>query len=158
MLPDTAGQCQLCVRAIIASVPREYPEFPIPSVGVLVVNDGRALLVQRGQEPSAGRWTIPGGVIEVGETIHEAARRELREECGIEVAIGRPLQTFEVILRDDEARVRYHYIIFDLLGAYVSGELTHADDILDSRWLSVEDLPQFDVLPDVAKLVHEVLA
>ena len=144
-------------RVIIASVPREYPEFPIPSVGVLVVKDRRALLVQRGHEPSAGRWTIPGGVIEVGESIHEAGRRELREECGIEVEVGRHLQTFEVIVRDDDARVRYHYIIFDLLGTYRSGELTHADDILDSRWFAVDDLPHFDVLPDVAQLVRRVL-
>src|SRR5438105_11978744 len=157
MLPESTGGCQLCLRAIIAGVPREYPEFPIPSVGVLVVKDRRALLVQRGQEPSAGRWTIPGGVIEAGETIHEAGRRELLEECGIDVEVGRHLQTFEVIVRDDHERVRYHYIIFDLLGSYRSGELTHADDIVDSRWFALDDLPHFDVIPDVAILVRRVL-
>ncbi len=138
-------------------MPREYPEFPIPSVGVLVVKDGRALLVQRGQEPSIGRWTIPGGVIEVGETISAAGQRELREECGIEVEVGEPLQTFEVIRRDADGRVRYHYIIFDRLGTYLGGELTHADDISDSRWFSVDELTQVDVLPDVARLVRQVL-
>ena len=138
-------------------MPREYPEFPIPSVGVLVVHEGRALLVQRGQEPSLGRWTIPGGVIEVGETIREAGRRELREECGIEVEVGEPLETFEVVRRDEDGRVRFHYIIFDLLGTYRGGELTHADDVSDARWFSLADLPHFDVLPDVARLVRQVL-
>ncbi|MCA1554931.1 MAG: NUDIX hydrolase [Chloroflexi bacterium] len=144
-------------------MPREYPEFPIPSVGVLVVHDGRALLVQRGNEPSRGRWTIPGGVVEVGETIHEAGKRELREECGIEVEIVRPLQLFEVITRDPSTgsgqagRVRFHYIIHDMLGTYVGGELMHAADAMDARWFSIDDLSAFDVLPDVAALVREVL-
>ncbi len=138
-------------------MPRAHPEFPIPSVGVLVVKDGAALLVKRGNEPSRGRWTIPGGVIEVGETIHEAGRRELREECGIEIEIIRPLQIFEIITRADDGRVRFHYIIHDLLGGYVSGHVAPAADALAARWFNADDLAAFDVLPDVAALVREVL-
>lgn len=139
-------------------MPREYPAHPIPAVGVVVVNDHQVLLVQRGREPGLGRWTIPGGAIEVGETIHEAARREMREECGIEIEPGRLLQAFETITRDDAGRVRFHYVILDLLAAYVSGELAHADDVSGARWFGADELESVDVMPAAAKLVREVLA
>src|SRR6266849_6247732 len=96
--------CLRITHGIIARMPREYPAYPIPSVGVVVVKNNKVLLVQRGNEPSRGRWTIPGGVIEVGETIHEAARRELREECSIEIEPGRVLALYEPIIRDSAGR------------------------------------------------------
>ena len=138
-------------------MPREYPAYPIPSVGVVVVKNNKVLLVQRGNEPSRGRWTIPGGVIEVGETIHEAARRELREECSIEIEPGRVLALYEPIIRDSAGRIRFHYLIVDVLGTHVSGEVAHADDALDARWIGLDDLPALDVVEDAAQLVREVL-
>ncbi|MEP7200788.1 MAG: NUDIX hydrolase, partial [Chloroflexota bacterium] len=126
--------------------------------GVLVVKDGKALLIRRGNEPARGRWSIPGGVIEPGELIHEAARRELREECGIEIEVGPMLQIFESLTRDAADRIRFHYIILDLLGAYVSGEVRFGGDVDDARYVGVDELDALDVLPDVAKLVREVLA
>ena len=139
-------------------MPREYSEFPIPSVGVVVVKDHKALLIQRGHEPARGRWSIPGGVIEVGELVHEAARRELREECGIEIEVGAMLQIYESITRDGDNRVRFHYLILDLLGYQRDGELTAGGDVLDARYFGADELDTLDVLPDAAKLVREVLA
>lgn len=138
-------------------VPREYPEYPIASVGVVVVKDGKILLAQRGNEPSRGRWTIPGGVIEVGETLHDAARREIMEECGIEVSLGRLYKWYDAIVRDAEGRVRFHYVILDVLGTHAGGEVRPGGDILDARWVGVADLPALDVLPAVAELVRDVL-
>ena len=137
---------------------REYPDFPIPSVGVVVVHEGRALLIQRGNEPARGRWSIPGGVIETGELLHEAARREIREECGIEIEVGPMLQIFESVTRDAEGRVRFHYVILDLLGHPTSGEVRAGGDVLEARYVGVDELDALDVLPDAAKLVREVLA
>jgi ADP-ribose pyrophosphatase YjhB (NUDIX family) len=139
-------------------MPREYPEYPIPSVGVVVVRDHQALLIRRGNEPARGRWSIPGGVIETGELLHDAARRELREECGIEIEVGPMLQIFESVTRDPEGRVRFHYIILDLLGRHASGEVTPGGDVLDASYVSADELDALDVLPDAAKLVREVLA
>ena len=136
---------------------REYPEYPIASVGVVVIKDDKVLLAQRGKEPARGRWTIPGGVIEVGETLHDAARREIMEECGIEVALGRLYKSYDSIVRDGEGRVRFHYVILDVLGTQTGGEVRAGGDVLDARWVGVADLSHLDVLPAVAELVREVL-
>src|SRR5512142_1769733 len=119
---------------------REYPQFPIPAVGVVVVRDGKALLIRRGNEPARGRWSIPGGVIETGELLHEAARRELREECGIEIEVGPMLQIFESITRDADGRVRFHYVILDLLGHQTGGELKAGGDVLEARYVGADEL------------------
>jgi ADP-ribose pyrophosphatase len=136
---------------------REYPAYPIPAVGIVVVRDQRVLLVQRGREPAYGRWTIPGGVIEVGETLHDAARREMREECDIVVEPSRVLQVYEPIVRDAEGRVRFHYVIIDVLARYVSGDVRHADDALDARWVGADELEALNVMNDAAQLIREVL-
>ena len=136
---------------------REYPAYPIPSVGVVVVRDQQALLIRRGKEPAIGRWSIPGGVIETGETIHDAAKREMREECGIEIEVGPMLQIFESITRDAEGRIRFHYIILDMLGQHLSGEVQFGGDVDDARYVGVDELDALDVLPDAAKLVRAVL-
>jgi ADP-ribose pyrophosphatase YjhB (NUDIX family) len=138
-------------------MPREYPEFPIPSVGVVVVREKKALLIRRGNEPAAGRWSIPGGVIETGELLHDAARREIREECGIEIEVGPMLQIYESITRDAEGRVRFHYVILDLLGRQTGGEVAFGGDVKEARYIGADELDSLDVLPDAAKLVREVL-
>src|SRR5438132_1215075 len=133
-------------------MPREFPDFPIPSVGVLVVRDAKALLIRRGSEPARGRWSIPGGVVETGELIQDAARREVREECGIEIEVGPMLQIYESITRDAAERVRFHYIILDMLGRHASGEVVFGGDVLEARYISADELDALDVLPDVVML------
>lgn len=119
---------------------REYPSRPICGVGVVVRRDDEVLLIQRGNPPRRGDWSIPGGVVELGETLREAARREIREECGIEIAVGDLLDAFEILQRDDAGRLQYHYIILDFAAMYVSGDVRAASDVLDARWVAVRDL------------------
>ncbi len=118
----------------------EYPNVPRVAVGAIVVKDGQVLLVRRGQPPSEGLWAVPGGRVELGETLQEAAEREIMEETGLTIRAGRPVYTFDVILRDDAGRVRFHYVIVDLLADYVSGELRPGDDVCEARWVAPEEL------------------
>ena len=111
---------------------REYPDRPIVAVGAAVCRDGRVLVVRRGREPSLGKWTVPGGVVDLGETMHDAAAREVREECGIEVEVGPVVGTLDNILRDERGAIRYHYAIIDFGARYVSGELSINDELMDT--------------------------
>jgi len=133
---------------------REYPRLPQVGVGAIVVRNGRVLLVQRGQPPSEGLWAIPGGRVELGETLQQAAEREILEETGITIRAGDPVYTFDLVLRDDAGRVQFHYVIVDLAADYVNGEPHAGDDALQVRWLSaaeVERLPVYQVTLDVLK-------
>ncbi len=125
---------------------REYPARPICGVGVVVRKGDAVLLIQRGNPPRRGDWGIPGGVVELGEMLRDAAQREVREECGIKIALGDLLDTFEFMERDDAGRLQYHYIILDFAATYVSGKLRAASDVLDARWVAIDDLDAY-VLP-----------
>jgi ADP-ribose pyrophosphatase len=111
----------------------------------MVVRDGRILLVRRANPPGKGLWAIPGGRLELGETLKEAAEREIREETGLSVRAGEPVYTFDVILRDDEGRVKFHYVIVDLLAEYVDGTLKADDDVDAVRWVAPEELEELNV-------------
>jgi mutator protein MutT len=113
---------------------REFPLAPLASVGAIIVHEGRVLLVQRGREPMKGRWTIPGGLIEIGEALHEAVVRETREETGLEV---QPIELVELLdrIHREDGRVRYHYVIADYLCRVVGGTLAAADDADAVRWV-----------------------
>ena len=119
---------------------RSYPAAPIPAVGAVVVHDGAVLLVRRGQAPSRGVWAVPGGRVELGETLAEATEREVREETGVEVRAGEPVWSFDSVIRDDDGRIAWHYVIVDLLADYVAGKPHARDDALEARWLRPEDL------------------
>jgi 8-oxo-dGTP diphosphatase len=113
---------------------REYPLAPLVGVGAVIVQEGRVLLVQRGREPLKGRWSIPGGLIEIGEMLHEALVREVREETGLEVEPIELVELLDRIHREGE-RVRYHYVIADYLCRVVGGRLKAADDADAVRWV-----------------------
>ncbi|MGA9348934.1 MAG: NUDIX hydrolase [Anaerolineae bacterium] len=137
---------------------REYPEAPIVAVGVVVKRGREVLLVRRLNEPSRGRWSLPGGVVELGETVREAARREVQEECGLQVEPGEVLAVMANIVRDEAGRVRFHYVLIDLLAEYVGGELAPASDIGDARWVSKKELGELDVTEKARQFVQEVLS
>ena len=107
---------------------RQYPSRPFVGVGGVVFIDGRVVLVKRRHEPLAGEWSLPGGAIELGETLHEGLRRELREEIGIETKVGPLVELFDRITRDTDGQVRYHYVLADYLCHHVSGELRPGAD------------------------------
>jgi ADP-ribose pyrophosphatase YjhB (NUDIX family) len=133
---------------------REYPARPIAAVGAIVRKGDAILLIRRGKPPGRGDWVIPGGAVEIGETWRDAARREVREECGIEVELGAIVEAVDMITRDDAGRVQYHYAIVDFAATYRGGELRAASDALDARWVPRKELASFP-LPEKTRAVIE---
>nr|VFK39388.1 MAG: ADP-ribose pyrophosphatase [Candidatus Kentron sp. TC]VFK41756.1 MAG: ADP-ribose pyrophosphatase [Candidatus Kentron sp. TC]VFK56490.1 MAG: ADP-ribose pyrophosphatase [Candidatus Kentron sp. TC] len=123
---------------------KPYPTQPIPAVGAVVFKDQSVLLVRRGQAPNQGLWAIPGGGIRLGETLQEAAEREIWEETGIRIRAHRPIYAFDTIDEDEKNGIRYHYVIVDLLADYVDGWPMAGDDALEARWVTPSEL---DALP-----------
>jgi ADP-ribose pyrophosphatase len=110
------------------------------AVGAVVFKEDRVLLVRRGQPPAENLWAIPGGSVEIGETLQQAAEREIWEETGIRIRATKPIYTFDVIERDERQGIRFHYVIIDLSADYVSGELAAGDDAVEARWISAEEI------------------
>jgi ADP-ribose pyrophosphatase len=135
---------------------REYPSAPQVAVGAIVSRDGRVLLVRRARPPSEGQWAIPGGRVELGETLQEAAEREVKEETGLSIRAKQPVYTFDVVLRDEAGRVRFHYVIVDLQGEYVSGDLVPGDDALEARWVAAEELDELPVNPTTLQVLRQI--
>lgn len=124
-------------------------------VGALVIRDGKVLLVRRGRAPGKGFWAIPGGAVEIGETLQAAAEREVLEETGISIRAAEPVFVFDLIERDGEGRIAYHYVIVDLGAEYISGEARAADDAEDARWLAPADLAELNVAPVTLELLRK---
>ena len=122
-----------------------YPSQPVVAVGAIVFRDNRVLLVKRGQAPSRDLWAIPGGRVEIGETLQEAAERETIEETGITIRALEPVYTFDYIERDGSAPPRFHYVITDLTADYISGEIRAGDDAAEARWVAAEELAGINV-------------
>ncbi len=137
---------------------REYPDRPVVSVGVVTFKDEKVLLIQRANEPSKGRWSLPGGVVELGEPIRRAAIREVREECGIEIAPSAVLEVVDAIVPDDRERIRFHYVLIDLLAEYKSGDLSPQSDISDARWSGEEELDELDILPATLSVIRKAFS
>jgi mutator protein MutT len=137
---------------------RIFPAQPVVSVGAVIVDGGRVLLIRRGQPPLHGRWSLPGGVVEIGETLHEAIVREVREETGLEVEVGPVLEVLDRIERDPDNRVEYHYVIIDYRCLVRGGRLTCGSDADDVRWVAASDVAAFGVTAAVADVVHKGLA
>ena len=138
-------------------MPREYPEAPVVGAGAVVVKDGRVLLIRRANEPSRGRWSIPGGTVELGETLSEAVAREVWEECQVEVEVGPLLSTFDHILRDPQGRIRYHYVLMDFAARYVRGEPVAGTDALEVRWVAEHELAGLDLVPRLLPVLRKAL-
>jgi 8-oxo-dGTP diphosphatase len=136
---------------------REYPECPLVGVGAIVVQEGRVLLVRRGQAPLLGEWSLPGGVLECGETLREAAVREAREETGLIVEPGELLGVYERVTRDEAGRVRYHYVLIDFLCRVAGGELKAGSDAADARWLTPGELDSLKLPEDTRDVIRKGL-
>jgi ADP-ribose pyrophosphatase len=136
-----------------SAVDLAYPDRPRVAVGAIVFKDGRILLVQRGQPPAEGYWAIPGGSIEIGETLQEAAQREILEETGVSIQARDPVFTFDVIERDPNGVVRFHYVVVDLMADYVDGTPQPAGDAAGARWVSPAELPRLRVSPATLDLL-----
>ena len=124
-------------------------------MGAVVFKEDKVLLVLRGKPPAEKQWSIPGGCVELGETLQEAAEREITEETGIVIQAKKPIYTFDVIERDEDGHIRFHYVIVDLAADYVSGELRAGDDAVDVSWVSPKDLNNRNVSDATRKLLAQ---
>jgi len=132
---------------------REFPDRPFVGIGAVIIDGGRVVLVKRAHPPIQGEWSIPGGVLEVGELVREAAVREAREETGLIVEPGELLGVFDRVLRDPGQRVQYHYVLIDFLCRAVGGELHAASDAAEVRWFSREELPALKLAEDTEEVI-----
>ncbi len=131
---------------------REFPERPLVGVGGVVIQRNRVLLIRRRREPLKGEWSIPGGLVEVGEELAESVRRELQEETGLEVEPLDILLVFDRIMRAGR-RVRYHFVIVDYACRLKGGRLKPASDVLDARWVRQKDLPRYHLTEKATEVV-----
>ena len=132
---------------------RLYPEKPLVGVGVLIENNGEYLLIQRAAEPDKGLWSVPGGMVELGERASDAAIREAYEETGLKVKLVRVLDVVDKIIHDDEGRIRFHFVIVDYLTRLVGGELKASSDALDARWVKASQFTDFELSPTLTYLL-----
>jgi 8-oxo-dGTP diphosphatase len=125
---------------------RKYPDRPIVAVGAVIFDRDRVLLVQRGQEPLKGQWSLPGGAVEVGETLEAALVREVREETALDVVVGPVVDVLDSIRHDADGRAEYHYIIIDYACRVRGGTSTaaaHGTDADDVRWVALDELDRY---------------
>jgi ADP-ribose pyrophosphatase YjhB (NUDIX family) len=137
---------------------RQYPERPILGVGALIFHGDRILLVERGKEPLKGYWSLPGGVVEVGETLEEAIRREVREETGLEIEIVEMLEIFERIMRDGDGRAEYHYVLIDYLCRTNDCEAKPASDVANVAWVRCDDLDRYRITEGTPPVIRKGFA
>jgi ADP-ribose pyrophosphatase YjhB (NUDIX family) len=134
---------------------REYPAHPLVGVGAIIIENSRIVLVKRAHPPLQAQWSIPGGVLEIGELVRDAAIREAREETGLIVEPGELLGVYDRVLRDPAGRVQYHYVLVDFLCSRVSGELQAADDAAEVRWFTREELPALNLAEDTLDVIRK---
>ena len=133
---------------------REYPDTPLVGVGGIIIEEDRVVLVKRGHPPLAGEWSIPGGVLEVGETLREAVVREVMEETGLEVEPSVLLGVYDRVLRDADERTIYHYVLIDFLCRRVSGEPQAAGDAVEVRWCRREEIGGLSLAHDTVEVIQ----
>ena len=137
------------------TVRREYPERPIVGVGGVVIHNERALLIRRGSAPLEGEWSIPGGMLEVGETILDGVKRELLEETAIEVKVLDLIEVFERVTRDEAGKLKYHFVILDYLCEAVRGEAQAGSDVTDVAWARETELSEYSLTPTATRVIKK---
>ena len=136
---------------------RRHPDRPVVAVGAVILNDNRVLLVKRGQEPLKGAWSLPGGVVELGETLDAALAREVLEETGLSVEVGDVIEVLDRVQLAADGRVEYHYIIIDYLCRPWTDRLAHGSDADDVRWVRIADLTEHGVTAKAIAVVQKGL-
>lgn len=137
---------------------RDYPDRPILGVGAVILDGERFVLVQRGTEPHKNQWSIPGGMLESGESIEDAVMREAREETALEVRPVALVEVFERIVHDESGAVQFHYVILDYLCRLQDGLLRAGADAIDARWLRLDDLGSLSVADGTLGVLEKALA
>ena len=134
---------------------RSYPRRPILGVGAIIIESGRVLLVERGREPLKGYWSIPGGVLEVGEKLADGLRRETLEETGLEIEPLSVVEIFERIMRDASGAAEYHYVLIDYICRVTGGVLEAGDDVSEARWVDRACLTQYRITEGTLPVIEK---
>jgi ADP-ribose pyrophosphatase YjhB (NUDIX family) len=137
---------------------RAYPDRPFVGVGGVIVDQGRVVLIKRRFEPLAGQWSLPGGAVDIGETLVECVAREMLEETGLVVEVGPVIEVFDRIIRDPEGRVQFHYVLVDYVCRPVGGMLAASSDVADAVWAAPADLPAFNLADPAMAVILRGLA
>jgi mutator protein MutT len=136
---------------------RQYPERPIVGVGAVIVDEGKVLLIRRKYEPLKGHWSLPGGMVEIGETLEAALTREMQEETGLVVDVGPVIEVFDRITRDEERRVRYHFVLIDYLCWPSGGTLLAGSDVDAAMWVDPATLSEYSLTEKATSVIHRGL-
>jgi mutator protein MutT len=136
---------------------REFPSRPIVGVGAIVVDGDAVLIVQRGREPLKGQWSLPGGAVELGETLDAAIGREVREETGLVVEVGPIVEVLNRIRLDETGRVRFHYVLVDFVCRRVAGELSPGSDAAAAAWATASEFARYDIAPETVTVIRKAL-
>ena len=136
---------------------RQYPGQPIVGVGAVIMEDGKVVLVKRRFEPLAGQWSLPGGRLELGETLEAGLAREMLEETGLEVEVGPVVDVFDRILLDPERKVRYHYVLIDYLCRPIGGALTHGSDVAAAELVDLGELDRYRLTPKATSVIEKAV-
>jgi mutator protein MutT len=136
---------------------KTHPDRPIVGVGAVIVDRDRVVLVKRAHEPLKGEWSLPGGRVEVGETLAEALAREVREETGLEVQVGSLVEVLDRIHRGSDRRVEYHFVLLDYRCTVIAGTLTHGSDASDACWAARDDLARYKLSDAATRVVLKAL-
>ena len=136
---------------------RKYPDRPYVGVGAVIVQDGKVLIVKRKYDPLAGQWSLPGGGVELGETLEDSIVREMLEETGLEIEVGPVIEVFDRITRDSSGQVRYHFVLVDYLCWPVGGELQASSDVEDARFVEPADLSNYNLTLKANQVIERAL-
>ena len=137
---------------------REYPEHPVVGVGAVIVRDGRALIIKRAHEPRKGEWSLPGGLLELGESLQDAIRREVKEETMLDVSVGPIIETFDRVHRDEHGRIRYHFVIVDFVCWPTGGDAAPGSDADAVAWVRVNEIDDYAVNAHAKAVIEKGLS
>lgn len=136
---------------------RSYPSRPICGVGVVAFRDNEVVLIRRGKEPRRGEWSIPGGAVELGEGVRDAALREFQEECGGKIRLRDIVDAVDIISRDAQERVAYHYMVVDFWADWETGAITPASDVMEARWVPLQELDVYQLPPWTREVIEKAV-
>jgi 8-oxo-dGTP diphosphatase len=139
-------------------VSREYPDYPRVGVGAVVLDGDRVLLIQRGGTTLPGKWSVPGGLVELGETTREAVCREIQEECGLHIELIDVCGVLDRVVKDAAGRVRYHWVLVDFLAVARGGTLCAGDDAADARWVPIDEVTTYDTTDGLMDMIERARA
>ncbi len=132
---------------------REYPAHPVVGVGAVVVRDGKALIIKRAHEPRQGEWSLPGGLLELGESLQDGVRQEIKEETGLDVDVGPIIETFDRVHRDELGKIRYHFVIVDFVCWSRGGEAVPSSDADGVAWVTAGEIDDYGVNPHAKEVI-----